>query len=168
MKHLNFIICMLLGIGSLSGLQAQEIMRSTVSASGGTSQITVGEQTFVVQQSVGQQSIIGTRESQSTIYRQGFIQPPIAVAIINKEDQTLQASLFPNPFESNLYIIFEEAIKGMVNVELFDLNGRLVWQSSENVDGQRMELTFGFLASASYVLRVVHANKSFNATLVKN
>ncbi len=163
LKH--YIIFVLL-LGSFSA-HAQQVVRATVSTAGASETITVGEQEYVLQQSIGQQSVIGSFATESRATRQGFIQPPIRISGIVEEDTDLDAVVYPNPFESTVRIKFNEEIKGTVSVVLYDIQGRLVYDKPYEVASE-IEVNLDFLSKAAYVLLVTSENKQFKANLLKN
>ncbi len=150
-----------------SSLFAQETVRSTVGVTGISTTTTVSGKQYVVQQSVGQSSVIGTHTIQDFTVLQGFIQPPIKIEGVLDEDNSLQAVVFPNPFSSYVQVRFSEEIDAPLSITLYDISGRIVF-SKEMAPSREIQLDFDFLSSASYLLSISQANKQFTATLIKN
>ena len=148
-------------------LFAQETVRSTVGVNGNSTTTVVSGKQYVVQQSVGQASVIGNHTTQDITVLQGFIQPPIIIEPGLDEDNSLQAVVFPNPFSSNVQVRFSEEIDAPLSITLYDISGRVVF-SKEMAPTREIQLDFDFLSSASYVLSISQANKQFTATLIKN
>lgn len=148
-------------------VKGQELMRSSISASGASETVTVGESIYTIQQSVGQQSVIGSFTTENVTARQGFIQPPIKINGIVEEDTNLDAVVYPNPFESSVHIKFNEEIKGQLSVVLYDLQGRLVYDKPYDA-APEIVVNLDFLSKAAYVLLVSTENKQFKANLLKN
>ncbi|MDC8002663.1 T9SS type A sorting domain-containing protein [Aureisphaera galaxeae] len=164
MKTRYIIVFFLLG--SLTAT-SQQVIRTTVSSAGGSETVAVGEQEYTVQQTIGQQSVIGTYATESITARQGFIQPPIRVRGIIEEDTDLDAVVYPNPFESSVRIKFNEEISGPLSVVLYDMQGRLVYDKAYEPAGE-IEVQLDFLSKAAYVLLVSSENKQLKANLLKN
>ncbi len=162
--RLLFISIMLLG--SLS-LEAQEIMRSSMGASGASETVTIGEDAYIVHQTVGQQSAIGTYTNENITTRQGFIQPPIKISRIIVEDSNLNAAVYPNPFESTINILFSEEMKENISIVVYDLLGRIVHNTTVKAS-QELQVDLDSLLDSEYILLVTSGNKQFKANLLKN
>jgi len=166
----NFILILLCIVTSLSSsfyAEAQEIMRSTVGVSGGSKTVTVGDQQYLVQQSIGQASVIGTFNTSNLVAFQGFIQPPLSVNRVVTEESTLQAGIFPNPFKSILNIAFEDEVKSAIDITIYDVMGRIVYDNTQQAQ-QRIAIDLEFLATAQYVILIQADNKVFKANILKN
>ncbi|HBR53044.1 MAG TPA: hypothetical protein DEA82_02220 [Flavobacteriaceae bacterium] len=163
LKLRSTILCIFLCLS----LAAQETVRSTVGVNGSSTTLPTQDGTYVVQQSVGQASVIGQHATENITGLQGFIQPPISIKGVVSEDNTLQAVVYPNPFNSSVTIRFSEELKGPVSVVLYDISGRVVYQKQKQ-PSKEMQLDFSGLASASYLLYITQAEKEFTANLIKN
>ncbi len=163
MKALIPALFLLISWSSVS----QEVQRSTLSAAGSSVEVESNGETLLVQQSVGQQSVIGTYIAPGVEARQGFIQPPISVKGISVEETDIQAVVYPNPFESSIQVKFGEVLKGELSIQVYDLLGRTVYEAAEKA---APEITIGLehLSQAEYVLLITSENKQFKATLLKN
>lgn len=146
---------------------SQEIARSTVGVSGGTTILESGEKSLIVQHSIGQSSVIGTFKSQKATARQGFIQPPIEVKQLLNDESSLNATIYPNPFTSELQIVFNEAVDESLSILVYDIQGRVVFEKVVAPE-KEVSLDLEHLSSASYVLLVNTQNKQFKATILKN
>ncbi len=163
LKLLLLNSCLLLATASV----AQELMRSTTGVSGGSRVIADGEKSYVVQQSVGQSSVIGTFRNGDMTARQGFIQPPIKVQRVFEDESNLDATIFPNPFSSSIQIIFNEKVEGLISIDVYDVLGRLVHHEEKQAAGQ-MSIELEKLSSAQYVLLVSTETKQFKANILKD
>lgn len=155
-------------LGSSNALSAQEIIRSTFSSAGVSSNFDENNTTYVIQQSIGQQSITGTSLGNDFILRQGFIQPPIDVVISVPEDNTLAAFIFPNPFKSRITVKFLEEIEAPIDIIVYDVLGRLIVNKKQQVNGLETIIYLDQLASAQYLLSITAGVKQFNASIIKN
>ena len=158
-----FFLCMVFTIASL---QAQELMRSTTGVAGTTSTLSLGSKTLVVQQSIGQGSVIGTFASGAITLRQGYIQPPSIKTSIIEEDSNLLASVYPNPFTDAVNISFSEEVNGNLTIVIYDMLGRKVYDQSKRAT-QEMTVNLQSLSSAQYIMVVSSGNKLFKANLIK-
>jgi hypothetical protein len=122
----------------------------------------------VVQQSIGQASVIGTFYDSDYTLRQGFIQPNVLVKIIDKSiPLNLAAVIYPNPFTESVTLSFSEKINDTVDVSVFDLLGRLVFSKSYMAD-QSINVEFNNLSVANYIIKVTANNKQFIKKILKN
>ncbi len=119
-KNILYVFILFTGII----MSAQNVQRSTISSSGSSSVNTVLGETYYVSQSVGQQSVIGTRNAQNYTVRQGFQQPPVKVEVISDASSDLEAIIFPNPVDAWVTIQFGEEVKTPIEVILFDVTGK--------------------------------------------
>lgn len=147
--------------------QANLIIRSTTGASGASLEVVDGDKTFFIQQSIGQSSAIGTYDNEEYVLRQGFIQPNILAKIKDKNTPlNLKLSLFPNPFDKQLSLVFNEEIISKINITVFDVSGRLlvakVYQPNQSIDVKLADLPSG-----GYILKVVANQKQFLSKIIK-
>src|SRR5690606_20263787 len=97
-------------------------------ASGASLEMKNGNNVYVIQQSVGQPSIIGTVREGEYVLRQGFIQPDILSRVAEKNmPLNLQLSLHPNPFQEQISLVFNEEIKGEINITVYNILGALIY-----------------------------------------
>ena len=145
---------------------AQEFMRSTLGVSGSSTTITSNYKSYVIQQSVGQTSVIGNFKSNGIMARQGFIQPPLYSSKVIPEETNLEAIIYPNPLNNQLNISFKEPIKAPVFIRVFDLLGRSVFVKQVKAT-QQLSIDLSFLASAQYLFIAKTGHKQFKANLIK-
>jgi len=145
--------------------QAPIKLRSTLSIGGTSNTFTSLGKSYVVQQSIGQSSVIDSYHADGFTLRQGFIQP-LKGAGKSSSKQTLQATVSPNPFSSSITISFTESISDNLSITLYDLYGRTLFSSSEKATPQ-LSFNFSSLASGLYVLSVDAGEKSLVVKLAK-
>lgn len=165
MKQFIIILAMVLWTGTVS---AQEVVRSTVGVSGTTSEVKKGDQQLVVQQSVGQSSVIGFYTSGNQAIRQGFIQPPIEILSVGKtEAPPIDAVVYPNPFASEITVALNEELSQQLEITIYDMLGRVVFEQSKNPD-REITIDLSFLSTAQYVLLLSSEEREFKANILKN
>jgi hypothetical protein len=165
MNKILAVIIMSLAFTGLS--RGQEIVRSTIGVSGGSTTIETSNGSYIIQESTGQSSVIGTYTTSEVILRQGFIQPPISIQGVIEEDTNIDAVVYPNPFTSSVNVAFKEELKGGLSISIYDLLGRLVYSNSRSAE-KEIRIDLDFLSSAEYILLITAANKQFKATLLKH
>ncbi|MCF6167417.1 T9SS type A sorting domain-containing protein [Lutibacter sp.] len=148
-------------------IQSDYLVRSTTGVSGSSVTSSQNDKTFIVQQSVGQSSAIGTFNTTKYSIRQGFIQPDVLSKIINNNiSLDLEASFYPNPFVESVTLAFVEKIEGKVEVAVFDMLGRLVFLNSYIAE-QNLKVQFHNLSVSDYILKVTANNKQFVKNIIK-
>jgi hypothetical protein len=143
------------------------LARFSTGASGSSENVTLNKKTYLVQQSIGQSSVIGIFYGKDYSVRQGFIQPNVLAKIIDLGiPLRLEALVYPNPFAERVTIKFSELITGKVAVAVFDLLGRQVFSKSFTTS-KNLKLDLSVLPAAGYLLKVTGNNKQFIKKLVK-
>ena len=143
------------------------LVRATMGTSGSSENVTANNKQYVVQQSIGQGSVIGTFEGSAYPVRQGFIQPNLMAKIVDLAvPLNLEATVYPNPFVESVSISFTEQIIGEVEVAVFDMVGRLVFSKSYTAN-QVVTAQFNPLPGANYILKVTANNKQFINKILK-
>ena len=144
-----------------------DLVRSTTGVAGSSETIALNNEHYVVQQSIGQASAIGTFSDENYTLRQGFIQPNVLAKIRNVAiPLNLEAVIYPNPFVESVAISFSEQITDKVEVAVFDVLGRLVFSKSYLAD-QKVNVQFNNLSVADYILKVTANNKQFIKKILK-
>ena len=140
------------------------LLRSNISNSGSSTQI---NNKYTVQQSVGQISPIGLKETNEHTVRQGFIQPAqLRRMLATSNAADLLVSIFPNPTTDKITIAFNELVTGKVNLSIYDQTGKLVMD--ENREGQaQLSYSLANLAAGNYFVKVNTANKEYVTQISK-
>ena len=137
------------------------LARATTGAAGSSENVTINNKAYIVQQSIGQASVIGTFSDENYTFRQGFIQPNVFAKIIDLAILlSLDAIIYPNPFVESVTISFSEQITDRVEVAVFDILGRLVFSKSYTAN-QKVNVEFNNLSVADYILKVTANKKQF-------
>ena len=111
--------------------KSKYFLRGTTSSAGSTAYGNVDGENVIVQQSIGQSSIIGSAYSSEALAFQGFIQPNFLDKILTPDvPQVLEANLYPNPFVEQIFIEFDFLPETDINVSVFDIMGNVVWSNS--------------------------------------
>jgi hypothetical protein len=162
------LIGFLVVLGPFSYCQTLKPLRQTTGLGGQTSQMIVNNRRLVVQQSIGQGSVIGTFSSGSHKLRQGFIQPSNQPSLFPGKDDLskLNAAVFPNPFSSRITIEIADVVNGSILVSMHDVTGRMVFLN-EFPASQILEIDAASLRSGIYIIKVTSQSKFFSSKLVK-
>ena len=140
------------------------LLRSTILSSGSSTQT---DNKYIVQQSVGQISPIGLKETNEHTVRQGFIQPAQLKRMLSYSNAAdLLVSVYPNPTTDMITIAFDELVTGTVILCIYDQMGKLVIE--ENKQGQA-ELSYSLanLSVGNYFVKVNTATKEYLTQISK-
>lgn len=148
--------------------QSNPLVRSTTGAAGSSESIVKGDKAYVIQQSVGQSSAIGTYNNSDYMLRQGFIQPNVLAKIIDKDiPATLQVVIYPNPFREYITASFNEEMLDIIEVQVYDMLGRLVFEKKYIAD-ESLKIILSSLPISNYVLKIKANNNQFVKKIIKN
>jgi len=147
--------------------QTDLLVRSTIGASGSSETITDGVTSYIVQQSIGQSSVIGTTSNEGYTFRQGFIQPDVFSKIIEKNTPlNLNVTIYPNPFDNQISLAFNEDIKDDIHITVFNMLGANMFSKSYTAN-QQIDVILNWLSSGEYILKTVANRKQFIAKILK-
>lgn len=144
------------------------LLRSTIGVSGSSEHILLDNKLYLIQQTFGQQSVIGTFKNNNCMILQGFIQPKLISKIMTKGiPLTLSLDVYPNPFTEFISILFHEEITSEIFIEIFNMRGSLVFSRSYPAN-QNIKIMFGReIIIATYVLKVRINNKQSIRKIIK-
>ncbi|WP_223033895.1 T9SS type A sorting domain-containing protein [Hanstruepera marina] len=145
---------------------AQIKKKETLSSQGSSHFIYANNKSYFIQESIGQASVTFTYNLDGYALRQGFLQPISPSALNGGSDTDLDGYFYPNPFDNDIHIRFNEAIYDVLQVTLFDVLGRTIY-NNEFGPVQTLDLDFGFVSSGNYVLVVRMRSKTFLAKLIR-
>jgi len=166
-KPFRVYFTILLALLSLQTINSQALvkLRSTLDTGGSSRKFELNGREYFIQQSIGQTSVIGLSQDNNYLLRQGFIQPLKGSAgIITSE--SLPATVFPNPFSSDITISFTEEISGILYLTLMTMNGKVVFLKKYG-DVRELNLDVSSLAPSVYILKVSSGSGYYYSKLVK-
>jgi len=143
------------------------IIRSNIGASGSSKTFITNNGRYIVSQSIGQSSVIGTSSINGYSLRQGYQQPSILADVIKGiNGNELDATIYPNPFQYSIFITFGERITEDVEIDMFDVTGKLIY-SKKSPPSQQLRFSITEISNGSYIINVRSSNKRISATLIK-
>jgi|GEM_PF-1059764 len=144
------------------------LLRSTLGVSGASEAISSKNGSYIVSQSVGQTSVIGTYTKKGYTIRQGFQQPSnSSITILQYSDNLLDATVYPNPFKHSVNISIKEKISCEIYVNLYDIKGSKVFNKKYPAS-QLVIIPLTELDNGVYILKVTSKDKILIVNLVKN
>lgn len=141
---------------------AQSLHHQMISAQGGGIVTNTG---ITVNYTVGQQSVTGT-SSGTYVVQQGFQQNNWS-KIINNNTNSIQTTLFPNPFIEYIIFRFSSSPGTKVNAMVFDILGRLIHSEVVVNENNEIKLNLSRLSSAEYLIRLTSSNYEYATTIIK-
>jgi hypothetical protein len=153
----NLLFCLFVVSAS-----AQSLHHEMLSAQGGGVVTTSG---YKVNYTVGQQSVTGT-SSGTYIIQQGFQQNNWS-KIINNNNNSIQTTLFPNPFVEQITFAFSSSPGAKINAMVFDILGRLIHSEVVVNENNEIKLNLSRLSSAEYLIRLTSGNFEYAAKIIK-
>jgi Secretion system C-terminal sorting domain len=144
--------------------QHHRILRSTLGSGGSTSNVTLQGSSYLVQQSIGQGSVTGIVQPLQIQLRQGFIQPHGFASFTGIEPAV--ATIFPNPFSSQLAIQLNDGSPGQLRITLSDILGRVVYTIAPEAQ-QTIFVEPGALVSGYYIIRIYSGKKIYTSKIIK-
>lgn len=144
------------------------LIRSNLGASGSSKVVNTNRGKYIVSQSIGQSSVIGTSFNNGYYLRQGYQQPLNKIKVDNEgfSNNDLTATVYPNPFNETLTVSFNEEMNKEISVLVFDITGKLIYNQKFS-PSQRIELNLNNISSGSYLLKVLSNNKLLNTKIIK-
>lgn len=107
-----------------------------------------------------------TYSNASNSLTQGFQQPEMTITKVEETNAGVSVNVFPNPSAHQLNVELTLAASSSIELELFDINGRLIHTQKANVDAGKQILSMNIvsLAAGQYVLRVKDTDKKTQST----
>lgn len=158
--HFLVVVC---AVFSFS-LQAQTLRSQTLSAMG-TSTASSQLIGVFVQQSIGQNSVTGTYNASSLRLSQGFLRG--GVALSREIQPAFSVIAFPNAFIDKLTFRFTEIHTEEILLQVIDIQGRLVYDTTRKPMNKEIEISLPFLASGVYLAHLRSGNKFVYTRIIK-
>jgi len=165
-KRLGLLFISILLLANVASSQVPRMLRSSVNMSGSSSTVSLNGSKFYYQQSIGQDGLIGFKQSSTFALRQGFIQPLVSPIKLSKNDNHLIVSVFPNPTRDFVNFSFADAITNDVFVTIYSSMGSVV-RSFKYSALQELTVSFDGLVSGLYIVRISSNDRTTSVKLVK-
>ena len=151
-----------------TNVNSKYLIRSTVGINGLSKTLNTNKETFFIQQSIGQASVIGTYSKNDYTIRQGFLQPinTIKILPVNTEEENLNLVLYPNPFHQSLNISINEYITNDLFIVIYNISGSIVF-SKKYAASQQINIPLNYLPKGDYFLKITTEDKKLVSKLIK-
>ncbi len=155
-----------ISLGVFTSTNAQVLKKQTLGVQGSSHFVYANTTSYYLQQSIGQGSVINTFNQDDYSLRQGFLQPVDASILTSNLDNELEAAIYPNPFSTEVNIQFGEVISDVVQVTMYDVLGRLVYDTVFSPN-QHIIIYLDDFSSGHYLLRVQMQSQLLTAKLIR-
>ena len=157
-------LLLLVFLFSFSTLYSQELHHQTLSAQGSGKELSNG---VYVSQTIGQQSVIGNYTRDGKTYGQGYQQSIWSKYIQSSADSQVTTVVYPIPFVSTINFQFSQPIKERIKMELFDVRGRLIFQTEQMPTDNLLTVALPNLASSNYLVKLTSSNYTYYTQILK-
>lgn len=144
--------------------QSQELHHQALSSQGTSKVLTNG---IYVSHTTGQQSVIGNYTRDGKTYGQGYQQSVWSKYIQSTVNNPITTVVYPNPFVSDINFQFSQPIKERIQMELFDVRGRLVFQTEQMPTDNLLTVALPNLASSTYLVKLTAPNYTYYTQILK-
>ena len=146
-----------------ASLYAQNIHHQMTSSQGASVHLS---NNLKVQQTIGQQSVIGNYVGSAFSVGQGFQQGRIAKSK-GPSALNIQIMTFPNPFTSKINFQFSASIDGLIKISIYDITGRVVLNSEKELLNNMISLENLNFPDGQYIVKLSAINFNHTTNLIK-
>ena len=146
------LLLLLLVLSGSHLVNSQSLKRQTLSSAGNSQIVQNITGSYFLLQSIGQSSVIRTFVANENELRQGFIQPLLAI-VLGGDPNNLEVIVYPNPFIDGVLVNLENGLNATIEMQLFDITGRLLMSNSFEEDTQ-LSIPLVNLSQGSYFLKL--------------
>jgi hypothetical protein len=157
-------LLLLVFLFSFSALYSQELHHQALSSQGASKELPNG---VYVSQTIGQQSVIGNYTKDGKTYGQGYQQSVWSKYIQSTVNNPITTVVYPNPFVSTINFQFSQPIKERIKMELFDVRGRLIFQTEQIPSNNLLTVALPNLASSNYLVKLTASNYTYYTQILK-
>ena len=148
---------------SCSTIYSQNLHRQMLSSQGESKVLTNG---MYVSQTIGQQSAIGNHTNGVTV-GQGFQQSNWVKYVNSNVVAQITTTTYPNPFITTVNFQFSLPIKETIEIAVFDIHGRLIFQDKKRATDSLLTVELPQLASSNYLVRLSAPNYTYYSQILK-
>jgi hypothetical protein len=143
---------------------SQDLHHQMLSSQGASKELPNG---MYVSQTIGQQSVIGNYTKDGKTYGQGYQQSVWSKYIQSTVNNPITTVTYPNPFVLTINFQFSQPIKERIKMELFDVRGRLVFQTEQLPTDNLLTVELPNLASSNYLVKLTASNYTYYTQILK-
>jgi len=143
--------------------KAQVVRNETLSSIGTSSLSSLGG--VLVQQSIGQLSVTGNFSDSKTAGNQGFLRGISRVFL--PDNESFFVVPFPNSFSKQITFRFVPALSEEASFNIYDLNGKQVYQNVLKPFNNEIMIDLDFLSNAVYLVIIKSGNRALQTRIIK-
>lgn len=124
---------------------------------------------YIIQQCIGQESVIGNFNINNYEILQGFLMPHFIFENIQYvKSQPLNAKVYPNPFNSQITIQIQEEVQSYLNIKIYNSQSQLIFSQTLNENHSEIKYNFENLNTGIYLIFLQTKEKIYTSKLIKN
>ena len=143
----------------------QQLHHQMVSSQGTSNTLSSGVK---VNQTVGQQSVIGNYNFSTAVVSQGFQKNLLAKSDVLVLADKINTIVYPNPFVDHIQFQFSKSLNGLVSITIFDLLGRLVYKEQKEVINNTINLDNLQFPENEYLVKLSGTNFNYSTQIIKS
>lgn len=157
----SFILLFVLGF---SVANSQTLHHQAIS-SFGSSSITLSD--LYVNQTIGQQSNLGTVSRKGFVVQQGFQQSMFSKSN-NSKNNLLQVTMYPNPVRSVLNFDFSNVLNESISISIYDMSGKLIFNDRKIINSNKLICnSLEYLPVGNYIVSLEGSSLKFSSKFLK-
>lgn len=149
----------------VNSIFGQNLQRQMLSAQGNSIALTNG---MYVSQSIGQQSLTGTSQKNNLTISQGYQQSLWSNYIKKNDISIISTKTYPNPFHNIVYFEFSKPIHTTIQITLFDITGRIVFQETKKANETILSISNLNLPSATYLVHLTSEKWNYYTQIIQS
>jgi hypothetical protein len=79
----------------------------------------------------------------------------------------IEPSVFPNPVKNVLFVTTNSSTTERVPIEIYDLNGRLLFSKTYKNSDNRLQIDMSGLKNGIFILKITTTEKTYNFKIIK-
>lgn len=120
-----------------------------------------------INQTIGQQSVIGNYAFSKSVIGQGFQQSSIARSGIKFVSDAITTLTYPNPFVDQIHFQFSKPISGLISLTIFDVLGRLVYSEQKLAKQNILTIENIHLPQNEYIVKLSATNYNYSTQIIQ-
>ena len=153
----------LLVIVAFSGY-GQQLHHQMLSSQGSSNLLSKG---IRINQTIGQQSVIGNYAFSKSVVGQGFQQSSIANLGASFVPDAITTLTYPNPFIDQIHFQFSKPISGLLSITIFDVLGRLVYSEQKLAEQNILTIDNLHLPQNEYIVKLSATNYNYSTQIIQ-
>jgi hypothetical protein len=143
---------------------SQNLHHQMISSQGKTNILSNG---MLVSQTIGQQSAVGNYQNGKVTFGQGFQQSNWNKILRSNTYENISTVTYPNPFIEIINFQFSKPITDQIQISVFDINGRMIFQTEKKSFDSLLSISLPQLASSNYLIRLTATNFTYYSQILK-